>query len=133
MAVSDARHLTLGRSEGQRLPAAQAHAVTAAAEEVSLHGFDLGLAIAAGLVALGGIVGGLGIQTLRSATDDIRAESCARGNWSARALGSAGWSTPERPQSSLSKLDAVGLLSARSGRVADHQSGPVRPASGSCF
>jgi EmrB/QacA subfamily drug resistance transporter len=78
-AVQEAKHLTLGRPNVHRLPAAQAHAVTAAAESASLHSFHLGLAIAALLVALGGIVGGLGVRNLRRAREEICAESCAGG------------------------------------------------------
>jgi hypothetical protein len=79
-AVGEAKHLTLGRPDVQRLPTAQAHAVTAAAEAASVHSFHLGLAIAAALVALGGIVGGLGIHNVRGAQgEDVRAQSCAGG------------------------------------------------------
>jgi hypothetical protein len=61
----------------QGMPSAQAHAVSAAAEAASLHSFHLGMAIAAGLVALGGLVGVGGIRNPRSAT--VHAEDCAGG------------------------------------------------------
>jgi hypothetical protein len=61
------------------MPSAQAHAIRAAAEGASLHSFHLGMAIAAGLVALGGIVGGLGIRNPRRAGEEIHAQSCAGG------------------------------------------------------
>jgi hypothetical protein len=52
--------------------------VTAAAEGASLHSFHLGLAIAAALVALGGVVGGLGIRNPPK-QEEIHARSCAGG------------------------------------------------------
>src|SRR6202161_2691672 len=64
-AVKEAKKLPLGRPSVHGVPAAQAHALTKAAEAASLHSFHLGAAIAAALVALGGIVGGLGIRNPR--------------------------------------------------------------------
>jgi hypothetical protein len=61
------------------IPSAQAHAVTKAAEAASLHSFHLGVAIAAALVALGGIVGGLGVRNPSKREEQICAESCAGG------------------------------------------------------
>jgi EmrB/QacA subfamily drug resistance transporter len=78
-AVAEAKKLPLGRPSVHRVPSAQAHAVTAAAESASLHSFHLGLAIAAALVALGGIVGGLGIRNPRKREEEIHAKSCAGG------------------------------------------------------
>ncbi len=77
-AVDAAKRLPLGRPEVKGMPSAQAHAVTAAAESASLHSFHVGLAIAAGLVALGGLVGAAGIQNPRR-HEEIHAESCAGG------------------------------------------------------
>jgi EmrB/QacA subfamily drug resistance transporter len=78
-AVGEAKKLPLGRPSVHGLPPAQAHAVTVAAEGASLHSFHLGLAIAAALVALGGIVGGLGIRNPRKQEEEIHARSCAGG------------------------------------------------------
>ena len=78
-AVSAAKKLTLGRPNVHGVPPPQAHAVTAAAEAASLHSFHLGLAIAAALVALGGIVGGLGVRNPARSQEEIHAESCAGG------------------------------------------------------
>jgi EmrB/QacA subfamily drug resistance transporter len=75
-AVRAAKRLPLGRPDVHGLSAAQAHALTSAAERASLHSFHLGLAIAAGLVALGGIVGVAGIRNSRL---DMRAADCAGG------------------------------------------------------
>jgi EmrB/QacA subfamily drug resistance transporter len=60
--VSTAKRLPLGRPNVSGLPPAQAHALREAAEQASLHSFHLGLAIAAGLVAIGGLVGAAGIR-----------------------------------------------------------------------
>jgi EmrB/QacA subfamily drug resistance transporter len=63
-AVSQAKLLPLGRPDVHALPSVQARALTSAAEQASLHSFHLGLAIAAALVAAGGIVGVAGIRNL---------------------------------------------------------------------
>jgi len=76
-AVDEAKRLPLGRPHVGGLPGAQAHAVSAAAEAASLHAFHLGMAIAAGLVAIGGLVGAAGIRNPRR--PDVRAADCASG------------------------------------------------------
>jgi EmrB/QacA subfamily drug resistance transporter len=75
-AVSAARRLPLGRPDVHALPTFQAHAIARAAEQASLHSFHLGMAIAAGLVALGGVVGLAGIRNVKLRP---RAEECAGG------------------------------------------------------
>jgi EmrB/QacA subfamily drug resistance transporter len=75
-AVREAKRLPLGRPDVTGLPAGQAHAVSVAAEAASLHSFHLGMAIAAGLVAVGGLVGVAGIRNPRV---DVRAADCAGG------------------------------------------------------
>jgi EmrB/QacA subfamily drug resistance transporter len=76
-AVSEAKKLPLGRPNVSRLPSAQAHALRAAAEQASLHSFHLGMAIAAVLVAIGGLVGVTGIRNLKR--PDVRASDCGGG------------------------------------------------------
>jgi EmrB/QacA subfamily drug resistance transporter len=76
-AVAAAKRLPLGRPDVHALPAPQAHAVTVAAEGASLHSFHLGMAIAAGLVALGGLVGGAGVRNPRR--EEIHAKNCPGG------------------------------------------------------
>jgi sugar phosphate permease len=71
-----AKRLPLGRPDVHGLPATQAHALTRAAEEASLHSFHLGMAIAAALVAVGGVVGAVGI---RNPGKLVHAESCPAG------------------------------------------------------
>ncbi len=75
-AVKAAKRLPLGKPDVHGLPSAQAHALSRAAEAASLHSFHLGIAIAAVLVAVGGLVGVAGI---RNPQVDVRAEDCAGG------------------------------------------------------
>jgi EmrB/QacA subfamily drug resistance transporter len=77
-AVTAAKKLPLGRPDVHGLPAAQARALTQAAEQASLHSFHLGLAIAAVLVAVGGVAGWLGIRN-PPRPETIHAESCSGG------------------------------------------------------
>ncbi len=76
-AVAEAKRLPLGRPDVHALPPGQARALSAAAEQASLHSFHLGLAIAAVLVAVGGLVGVAGIRNPE--VKDVRAEDCAGG------------------------------------------------------
>ena len=75
-AVREAKRLPLGQPDVHGMPAAQAHAVSVAAQQASLHSFHLGMAIAAALVALGGVVGVAGI---RNPQVDVHASECAGG------------------------------------------------------
>jgi EmrB/QacA subfamily drug resistance transporter len=63
-AVQVAKRLPLGRPDVHGLPVAQAHLLSKAAEAASLHSFHLGLAVAAVLVALGGVAGMVGVRNL---------------------------------------------------------------------
>jgi EmrB/QacA subfamily drug resistance transporter len=76
VAVTAAKRLPLGRPDVHGLPAAQARLLSSAAEHASLHSFHLGVAIAAVLVAVGGLVGVAGI---RNPQVDVCAEECAAG------------------------------------------------------
>ncbi len=75
-AVAQVKRLALGRPAVHGLPPAQARAVTSAAEAASLHSFHLGMAIAAVLLALGGLIGAVGIRNRRGT---VAAEHCAAG------------------------------------------------------
>jgi EmrB/QacA subfamily drug resistance transporter len=77
-AVEQAKRLPLGRPELRGLPPAQAHLLTRAAEQASVHSFHLGLAIAAILLAAGGLAGALGIRNPRGR---VRAEECPQGQF----------------------------------------------------
>jgi MFS family permease len=82
VAVREAKRLPLGRPSVHALPPTQAHAVSSAAEAASLHAFHLGMAIAAVLVALGGLIGVAGIRNPHvggDTADDVRAVDCAGG------------------------------------------------------
>jgi EmrB/QacA subfamily drug resistance transporter len=75
-ALEAAKQLPLGRPDVAALPATQAHALSAAARAASVHSFHLGLAIAAALVAVGGIVGAAAIRNPRRV---VHAERCPGG------------------------------------------------------
>jgi EmrB/QacA subfamily drug resistance transporter len=75
-ALAQARRLPLGLPDVHGLPAAQARALTRAAQQASLHGFHLSMLIAAVLVAIGGLVGAAGIRNRHGA---ITAEHCPTG------------------------------------------------------
>ncbi|HSZ14436.1 MAG TPA: DHA2 family efflux MFS transporter permease subunit [Solirubrobacteraceae bacterium] len=75
-AVRAAKRLPLGSPDVHGLPAVQARAVRVAAEQASLHSFHLGMAIAAALVAIGGLVGAASIRNPR---DEVSAAECASG------------------------------------------------------
>ncbi len=74
--VREAKRLPLGLPNVSGLPPRQAHAVLSAAEAASLHSFHLGLAIAAVLVALGGIAGALGVRNPQRV---VHASTCEGG------------------------------------------------------
>jgi EmrB/QacA subfamily drug resistance transporter len=75
-AVKQAQRLPLGLPS---VRSAQAHAVRVAAEGASLHSFHMGMAIAAALVAVGGVVGATGIRNPRKQEEEIHAQSCGGG------------------------------------------------------
>jgi EmrB/QacA subfamily drug resistance transporter len=81
VAVREAKRLPLGRPNVRSLSVSQAHELTRAAEQAALHSFHLGLAIAAILVAIGGLVGVAGIRnpSAGASADDVRAVDCAGG------------------------------------------------------
>jgi len=75
-AVQEAKRLPLGRPDVHALPPAQGRVLASAAEQASLHSFHLGMMIAAALVAVGGVVGVVGI---RNPGKRVRAADCAGG------------------------------------------------------
>ncbi|MGO9488430.1 MAG: DHA2 family efflux MFS transporter permease subunit [Solirubrobacteraceae bacterium] len=89
-AVREAKKLPLGRPDVRGLAPGQAHAVSSAAEAASLHAFHLGMAIAAALVALGGLVGVAGIRNPQL-DGNVKAAECAGGQL-------VGISHPEVPE-----------------------------------
>jgi EmrB/QacA subfamily drug resistance transporter len=74
--VAQAKRLPLGRPDVHGLAPPQANAIANAAEAASLHAFHLSLAIAAALVAGGGVVGFAGVRNRRV---DVSAAECPGG------------------------------------------------------
>ena len=87
-AIEQAKKLPLGIPNTSGLPPPASRALRTAAEQASVHSFHLGMAIAALLLAVGGIAGALGIRNPRGR---IRAEECSRGQ-----LVGVGREIPER-------------------------------------
>jgi hypothetical protein len=75
-AVEQAKKQPLAAVKVRGLPRAQARRVDAAAQSASVSAFQLGLLIAAGLVALGGLLALLGIRNPRR---EVEAEKCPGG------------------------------------------------------
>ncbi len=75
-AVAQAKRLPLGLPNVQALGPLQAHVVTSAAQQASLHSFHVGMAIAAVLLAVGGLIGALGIRNRHGV---VAAEECPSG------------------------------------------------------
>ncbi|HMD52582.1 MAG TPA: DHA2 family efflux MFS transporter permease subunit [Solirubrobacteraceae bacterium] len=77
-AAAQAKRLPLGRPDVQGVPVHQARVLTSAAEAASLHGFHVGMAIAAALLAIGGLIGAVGIRNRRGT---VAAEHCPAGQF----------------------------------------------------
>ena len=75
-AVTQAKRLALGVPDTHGLSSGTAQALRRAAEQASLHSLHLGLAIGAALLALGGVVGAIGI---RNPSREVPAEECPGG------------------------------------------------------
>ena len=86
-AVAQARGQTLARVDPARAGVQVAHAVQSA----SVEAFHVGVGIAAGLVALGGVLGLVGISNPRRA---VRCEDCAGGQFAGQPLDAANDPTP---------------------------------------
>jgi EmrB/QacA subfamily drug resistance transporter len=108
-AVRQAKRLPLGRPDVHGLLSAQARALTSAAEQASLRSFHLGLAIAAALVAAGGIAGLAGIRNARGGYPQGRVRSDSR---PAPARGSRG----RRPRVARARLSRRARARRRASR-----------------
>jgi len=93
-AEAEAKRLPLGLPSLHGVPSAQARTVRTAAEAASLHSFHVGLGIAAALVAIGGLVGVVGIRNPRRQEEEIHAESCPGG----QLVGASSELGPREPQ-----------------------------------
>jgi len=99
VAVREAKKLPLGLPDTSGVPPVQAHAVTAAAGQASLDSFHLGMAIAALLVAAGGVAGAVGV---RNPERVVLAEECEGGQLVGAALDAAGCQEgPPQPEPAL--------------------------------
>ena len=78
-AVAEAKRLPLGKPSVHGLPPGEAHTIVSAAEAASLHAFHVGMAIAAALVALGGLVGFAWIENPKRREQDVKAGDCGGG------------------------------------------------------
>ncbi len=76
-ALREARRLPLGKPQIHGASPQVTHTVLAAAEGASLHAFHMGMAIAAGLLAIGGLVGATFIRNSRRG--GVRAADCPGG------------------------------------------------------
>jgi len=81
-AVDDARREILARVDPGRTGAEVAVAV----EDASVHAFHVGMGIAAGLVALGGV---LGLAAIRNPRREVRCEDCAGGQFAGQPADAA--------------------------------------------
>jgi hypothetical protein len=75
-AVADARSRALARADTRGLPAAEARDVARAVQQASVRAFRTGIGIAAGLVAVGGLLGLVGIVNARR---EVSAAGCCGG------------------------------------------------------
>ncbi len=78
-AIADAKHRTLTTIDASSLPAADRAPVATAVRDASVSAFHLGIGLGAGLVALGGLLGLVGIVNPRHRTPTVRGEDCAGG------------------------------------------------------
>jgi EmrB/QacA subfamily drug resistance transporter len=75
-AVAEAKRRTLAEADVSRVPPAERAPVAAAVQDASVHAFHLGVGLSAALVALGGVLGLVGIVNPRR---EVRCEDCAGG------------------------------------------------------
>jgi EmrB/QacA subfamily drug resistance transporter len=99
--LEEAKRLPLGSPDVSALPAHQAHLLSAAAQAASVHSFHLGIAIAAVLVAAGGVVGIVGIRNPRRV---VHAERCPGG----QLVGASSEVLAGEPQLAASSAQLVG-------------------------
>jgi EmrB/QacA subfamily drug resistance transporter len=96
-AVTEAKRRTLAKADVSRVPPAERAPVAQAVEDASVHAFRLGMGLSAALVALGGVLGLVGIVNPRRT---VRAEDCAGGQLAGQPVDAA--REPALPVPSLS-------------------------------
>ena len=84
--VNEAKQRTLTRADPDGLPAAEASVVSQAAEDAAVKAFHRGAGIAAALVALGGLLGAVGIRNPRR---EVPCEGCPGGQLAGAPLEAA--------------------------------------------
>ncbi|MGN6371386.1 MAG: DHA2 family efflux MFS transporter permease subunit [Solirubrobacteraceae bacterium] len=91
-AVAQAKRLPLGRPALGEVPPGQARLVAEAAQSASVHSFHVGIAIAALLLIIGGVIGLAGIRNPRRA---VKAQECEGGQLVGAARDAAGCAEPQ--------------------------------------
>ncbi|MCW3005002.1 MAG: family efflux transporter permease subunit [Conexibacter sp.] len=90
-AVAQAKKRTLAKADVSRVPPRERPVVAAAVQHSSVQAFHLGLRLSAALVAMGGLLGLVGIVNPRRA---VRCEDCAGGQLAGQPAGAARESVP---------------------------------------
>ena len=93
--VADAKTRTLARVDPGSLPAAEGRFVAHAAENASVSAFHTGAGIAAALVAVGGVLGLVGIRNPRR---EVPCEDCPGGQFAGAPLDASRSRLPELPR-----------------------------------
>ncbi|HEV7751911.1 MAG TPA: DHA2 family efflux MFS transporter permease subunit [Baekduia sp.] len=106
-AVKEAKRRTLAKADVSRVPPAERAPVAQAVEDASVHAFRLGMGLSAALVALGGVLGLVGIVNPRRT---VRAADCAGGQLAGQPADAA--REPALPALALATPEAGSVPSA---------------------
>jgi hypothetical protein len=100
--VTEAKRRTLASIDTSRLPPAERAPVAQAVQKASVDAFHLGMGLSAALVALGGVLGLVGIVNPRR---KVRSEDCAGGQLVAAPLDAARLPERDAPAAALAAGD----------------------------
>jgi EmrB/QacA subfamily drug resistance transporter len=106
-AVTQAKRRTLATADVSQVPPAERAPVAQAVDDASVHAFHLGMGLSAGLVALGGVLGLVGIVNPRRT---VRCEDCPGGQLAGQPAAAA--RAPELPVLALPARDTGSVPSA---------------------